>query len=212
MGWTRENGEYRREVNNDYGLSCYSEVWYNLHSEAEAVKASEPTLSEKQGQPVEPSKRSSICQAMLKVRLPITEEGEAQDYKMLYAKIDSCSSADICASHLLHNIKSAQEYGRPVIRMKQAHGTTPWYEHCGELHALDEHDRLMKRIYYAQETPVHGDDNFILTGMNTILDLDIDIKHHMRTSIMPGIRRLRRGKPPGWLHDYPDQNQCISVI
>jgi hypothetical protein len=80
--------------------------------------------------------------------------------------------------------------------MKQAHGTTPWYDQCGELHALDEHDRLTKRVYYAQKTPVHGDDNFILTGMNTILDLDIDIKHHMRTSIMPGIKRLRRGSNP----------------
>ena len=148
-----------------------------------------------QNEPTKPSKTSSICQALLKVRLPINEEGEAQDYQMHYAKIDSCSSADICSARLLHNIKSAQEYGRPVIRMKQAHGKTPWYDQCGELLALDEHDRLMRRIYYVQATPVHGDNDLILTGMNTILDLDIDIKHHMKTSIMPGIRRLRRGKP-----------------
>ena len=40
--------------------------------------------------------------------------------------------------------------------MKMAHGKTPWYDQCGELHALDEHDRIMKRIYYVQATPVHG--------------------------------------------------------
>jgi hypothetical protein len=132
---------------------------------------------------------------LIKICLPLTEEGEAQDYQMHYAKLDSCSLADICAGHLLHNIKSSQEYGRPSIRMKMAHGKTPWYDQCGELHALDEHDRIMKRIYYVQATPVHGDKDFILTGMNTILDLNIDIMHHMKTSLEPGIRRLRRGGP-----------------
>ena len=83
---------------------------------------------------------------------------------MLYAKLDTCSSADICSTHLLHNVKSAQDYGRPVIRMKQAHGRTPWYDQCGELHALDEQDKLIKTIYYAQATPVHKDNNLSSQG------------------------------------------------
>mgnify|MGYP000709691559 CR=1 FL=1 len=129
MGWTRKNGEYSRETNDKFGLDVYSKVWWNLHADAgqesteKLDKDSKTKIHNKHGQH---SKRSTICQALLKVRLPPKGENKKEEFKMHYAKLDSCSSADICAEHLLHNIKDAQEYERPVIRMKQAHGKTPW--------------------------------------------------------------------------------------
>ncbi len=48
--------------------------------------------------------------------------------------------------------------------------------------------------YYAMSDPAHGEDEFILIGLNTLLDKEIDVVHHMRSSRDPkmGIQNLRR--------------------
>jgi hypothetical protein len=81
--------------------------------------------------------------------------------------------------------------------MKITQGQTPWYDTCGILRAHDENNRPIDEVYYVMTTPVHGKTEFILAGVNTILDKKIDIAYHMESSRdrERGIQKLRRHLP-----------------
>ena len=108
------------------------------------------------------------------------------------ALIDTGGSKNLASRHLLKDIRLAESYGNEPIRMVTVNGLSPDYNHQGELHTTDENGIPLVIICYVQEQPIMGHDTFILLSNNTIVDCDIDINYHARTSKEIGTAPLKR--------------------
>jgi hypothetical protein len=108
------------------------------------------------------------------------------------ALIDTGGSKNLASRHLLKDIRLAESYGNEPIRMVTVNGLSPDYNHQGELHTTDENGNPLVILCYVQEQPIMGHDTFILVSNNTIVDCDIDINHHARTSKEMGTAPLKR--------------------
>ena len=139
-----DQADDEQSVGAPFGLDRYSEVLYNLRNEQSSPE------------PVPKGKRSTICQAFVKVKLP-SNGSKTLKHTMCAVKLDICSSANLCSETLLHDVKPCAQHGMPPIRMKMAKGKTPWFEKCGKLRAHDEHGRPFDEIYYAMTDPIHGE-------------------------------------------------------
>ena len=82
--------------------------------------------------------------------------------------------------------------------MKMAKGKTSWFEKCGTLRVHGEYGRSFDEVYYAMTDPIHGEDEFVLIGLNSLLDKNIDEVNHTRSSRDPkmGIQNLRHSIAP----------------
>lgn len=98
------------------------------------------------------------------------------------ALIDTGGSRNLASRHLLKDIRLAKSYGNEPIRMVTVNGLSPDYNHQGELHTTDENGIPLVILCYVQEQPIMGHDTFILLSNNTIVDSNIDINHHAKTS------------------------------
>jgi hypothetical protein len=76
--------------------------------------------------------------------------------------------------------------------MVTVNGLPPDYNHQGELHTTDENGVPLVILCYVQEQPIMGHDTFILLSNNTIVDCDIDINYHAKTSKEMGTAPLKR--------------------
>jgi hypothetical protein len=76
--------------------------------------------------------------------------------------------------------------------MVTVNGLSPDYNHQGELHTTDENGTPLVILCYVQEKPIMGHDTFILLCNNTIVDCNIDMNHHARTSKEMGAFPLKR--------------------
>ena len=108
------------------------------------------------------------------------------------ALIDTGGSKNLASRHLLKDIRLAESYGNEPIRMVTVNGLSPDYNHQGELHTPDENGIPLVILCYVQEQPIMGHDTFILLSNNTIVDCDIDINYHARTSKEIGTAPLKR--------------------
>ena len=108
------------------------------------------------------------------------------------ALIDTGGSKNLASRHLLKDIRLAESYGNEPIRMVTVNGLSPDYNHQGELHTTDENGIPLVILCYVQEQPIMGHDTFILLSNNTIVDCDIDINYHARTSKEIGTAPLKR--------------------
>ena len=52
--------------------------------------------------------------------------------------MDPCGAASVIDAPLMKNIKPAEKYGLPAIRMTTLGGFTPIYKDVGELHFVDD--------------------------------------------------------------------------
>jgi hypothetical protein len=77
---------------------------------------------------------------------------------------------------------------------------SPDYNHQGELHTTDENGIPLVILCYVQEQPIMGHDTFILLSNNTIVDSNIDINHHAKTSKEVGAVPLKRLKSSPYHH------------
>ena len=64
--------------------------------------------------------------------------------------------------------------------------------HQGELHTTDENGTPLVFLCYVQEKPIMGHDTFTLLCNNTIVDCNIDMKYHAKTSKEVGAVPLKR--------------------
>jgi hypothetical protein len=110
------------------------------------------------------------------------------------ALIDTGGSINLASRHLLKDIWLAKSYENEPIRMVTVNGLSPDYNHQGELHTTDENGISLVILCYVQEQPIMGHDTFILLSNNTIVDSNIDINHHAKTSKEVGAVPLRRLK------------------
>ena len=108
------------------------------------------------------------------------------------ALVDTGGSKNLASRHLLKNIKLARSYGNEPIRMVTVNGLSPDYNHQGELHTTDENGTPLVILCYVQEKPIMGHDTFILLCNNTIVDCNIDMNYHARTSKEVGAVPLKR--------------------
>ncbi len=108
------------------------------------------------------------------------------------ALVDTGGSKNLASRHLLKNIKLAKSYGNEPIRMTTVNGLSPDYNHQGELHTTDENVTPLVILCYVQEKPIMGHDTFILLCNNTIVDCNIDMNYHSRTSKARGAVPLKR--------------------
>jgi hypothetical protein len=108
------------------------------------------------------------------------------------ALVDTGGSKNLVSRHLLKNIKLAKSYGNEPIRMVTVNGLSPDYNHQGELHTTDENGISLVVLCYVQEKPIMGNDTFILLCNNTIVDCNIDMNYHAKTSKEMGAVPLKR--------------------
>jgi hypothetical protein len=66
--------------------------------------------------------------------------------------------------------------------MVTVNGSSPDYNLQGELHTTDENGTPLVFLCYVQEKLIMGHDTFILLCNNTIVDCNIDMNYHARTS------------------------------
>jgi hypothetical protein len=127
------------------------------------------------------------------------------------ALIDTGGSKNLASRHLLKDIRLAESYGNEPIRMVIVNGLSPDYNHQGELHTTDENGIPLVILCYVQEQPIMGHDTFILLSNNTIVDCDIDINYHARTSKEMGTALLKRLVQTPYHHmDTSTANQSNS--
>jgi hypothetical protein len=108
------------------------------------------------------------------------------------ALIDTGGSNNLASRHLLTDIRLAESYGNEPIRMVTVNGLYPDYTHQGELHTTDENGIPLIILCYVQDQPIMGHDTFILLSNSTIVDCNIDINYHARTSKEMGAVPLKR--------------------
>ena len=134
------------------------------------------------------TKPSSVAIASLTID---TDRGPIQVKDTL---IDTGGSKNLASRHLLTNIQLAKSYGNEPIRMVTVNGISPDYSHQGELHTTDENGNPLVILCYVQEKPIMGHDTFVLLCNNTIVECDIDINYHAKTSKEFGAVPIKRLK------------------
>jgi hypothetical protein len=108
------------------------------------------------------------------------------------ALVDTGGSKNLASRHLLTDIRLAESYGNEPIRMVTVNGLSPDYIHQGELHTSNENGIPLVILCYVQEQPIMGHDTFMLLSNNTIVDCNIDINYHARTSKEMGAVPIKR--------------------
>jgi len=76
--------------------------------------------------------------------------------------MDPCVAASAIDAPLMKNIKPAEKYGLPAIRMATLGGFTPIYKDVGELHFVDDNGNSSIILGYAQYKPLQGHKKFAL--------------------------------------------------
>jgi hypothetical protein len=78
--------------------------------------------------------------------------------------------------------------------MVTVNGISPDYSHQGELYTTNENGNPLVILCYVQEKPILGHDTFVLLCNNTIIECDIDVNYHAKTSKEVGATLLKRLK------------------
>jgi hypothetical protein len=128
----------------------------------------------------------NVARAMIKVQAP------DQQTTLVKANADTGGSKNLASSHLLQNVRKAEDYGGKPIYMVTIQGDSPAYTHQGELHFSDEKGNPIILLCYVQEKPIPGHEDFVLISNNTLVDMNADINFHARASKEVGVLPLRR--------------------
>ena len=106
--------------------------------------------------------------------------------------MDPCGAASVIDAPLMKNIKPADKYGLPAIRMTTLGSFTPIYKDVGELHFVDDNGNNSIILGYVQYKPLQGHKNFALLCQDILVDLDVDMNYQMRMAKTVGPTPVRR--------------------
>ncbi len=124
--------------------------------------------------------------------------------------LDTGGSQNLASEHLLHNIKTAEDYGYDQIYMITVNGNSPAYDRMGELNFNDEDNIPIIILCYVQTKSIKGHDNFVLISNDTLDDIHTDINYHSSMSRHVGILPLRRLKKQPY--HYSDTPKRLAPI
>jgi hypothetical protein len=106
-------------------------------------------------------------------------------------KLDSCGSVSLAHSRYLSNIKLCSQYKIPIVTLNGIGGRTLPITKAGILTHVTPQKKLIKFLCYVFDTPIGKTQEMILLGLKTIVEANIDIRHHMKLSVQ-GLTKMVR--------------------
>ena len=98
-------------------------------------------------------------------------------------KLDSCGSVSLAHSKYLSSIKTCEQYNIPIVSLNGIGGKTRPLTSAGILSHVKTGGKIVKFLCYVFDTPVGNTAEILLLGLKTIVDSNIDIRHHMKLSV-----------------------------
>ena len=98
-------------------------------------------------------------------------------------KLDSCGSVSLAHSRYLSSIKPCSQYNIPIVTLNGIGGRTQPITNAGILTHVTPQKKLIKFLCYVFDTPIGNTQEMLLLGLKTIVEADIDIRYHMKTSV-----------------------------
>jgi len=98
-------------------------------------------------------------------------------------KLDSCGSVSLAHSKYLSSIKSCKQYNIPVVSLHGIGGRTNPLTSAGILSHVKPGGKIIKFLCYVFDSPVGNTSEILLLGLRTIVDANIDIRYHMKSSV-----------------------------
>jgi hypothetical protein len=170
------------------GLEIFSKVYSLLND-----NSSEQTV-----------RRSNITECISKIDMP---DNTTVTHSI---KVDSCNSRMLAGERFLQEIKSCYEYGLPPIRMKTtSKQPTTWKRDVGQLNYYDNNDiKCVSLVYVDYDNP-----ELILMDLNTILDAEVDLQYHAKTSRDSGVVSLKRcNEEPYHYGNFSKQSEPLQSL
>ena len=106
-------------------------------------------------------------------------------------KLDSCGSVSLAHSKYLLHIKPCSQYNIPVVTLNGIGGRTLPITKAGILTHVTAQRKLVKFLCYVFDTPIGNTQEMLLLGLKTIVEANIDIRYHMKSSA-EGVTRMIR--------------------
>ena len=98
-------------------------------------------------------------------------------------KLDSCGSVSLAHSRYLSSIKPCSQYNIPIVTLNGIGGRAQPITNAGILTHVTPQKKLIKFLCYVFDTPIGNTQEMLLLGLKTIVEADIDIRYHMKTSV-----------------------------
>ena len=105
--------------------------------------------------------------------------------------MDSCGSVSLAHSKYLSNIKDCSQYNIPIVTLNGIGGSTLPITKAGVLTHVTPQRKLIKFLCYVFDTPIGKTQEMILLGLKTLVESNIDIRHHMKLSVQ-GLTKMVR--------------------
>jgi hypothetical protein len=107
--------------------------------------------------------------------------------------LDSCGSVSLAHSKYLSNIKYCSQYNIPIVTLNGIGGSTLPITKAGVLTHVTPQRKLIKFLCYVYvfDTPIGKTQEMILLGLKTLVESNIDIRHHMKLSVQ-GLTKMVR--------------------
>jgi hypothetical protein len=106
-------------------------------------------------------------------------------------KLDSCGSVSLAHSRYLSDVRSCSQYKIPIVTLNGIGGRTLPITKAGILIHVIPQKKLIKFLCYVFDTPIGKVQEMILLGLKTIVEANIDIRHHMKLSVQ-GLTKMIR--------------------
>ncbi len=107
-------------------------------------------------------------------------------------KLDSCGSVSLAYSKYLSNIKDCSQYNIPIVTLNGIGGSTLPITKAGVLTHVTPQRKLIKFLCHVSDTPIGKTQEMILLGLKTLVESNIDIRHHMKLSVVQGLTKMVR--------------------
>ncbi len=105
--------------------------------------------------------------------------------------MDSCGFVSLAHSKYLSNIKDCSQYNIPSVTLNGIGGSTLPISKAGVLTHVTPQRKLIKFLCYVFNTPIGKTQEMILLGLKTLVESNIDIRHHMKLSVK-GLTKMVR--------------------
>jgi hypothetical protein len=132
---------------------------------------------------------TEISRALFNIR--IRDEQHRFVNQIKEVKFHSCGSVSLAHSKYLSNIKDCSQYSIPIVTLNGIGGRTLPIVKAGVLTHITPQKKLIKFLCYVFDTPIGKTQEMILLGLKTLVESNIDIRHHMKLSVQ-GLTKMVR--------------------